>query len=89
MKGSSIGVVTQEDVPEEWSAVQLVSGKIGYVRTKWLQEKPSQAQITTEHSFRENVVQTALSYLATPYRWGGKSPLGIDCSGLCSMVPIC
>ncbi|MCT6818532.1 peptidase [Lysinibacillus fusiformis] len=86
VKGSSIGVVTQEDVPEEWSAVQLVSGKIGYVRTKWLQEKPSQTQITTEHSFRENVVQTALSYLATPYRWGGKSPLGIDCSGLCSMA---
>ncbi|KPN94823.1 SH3 domain-containing C40 family peptidase [Lysinibacillus sp. ZYM-1] len=85
VKGSSICVVLQEDLPADWSAVQLVSGKIGYVRTKWLQEKISQNQVT-EQSFRENVVQTALSYLAAPYRWGGKSPLGIDCSGLCSMA---
>lgn len=39
-----------------------------------------------EEDFRNRVVQTALSYLTTPYRWGGKSPLGIDCSGLCSMA---
>ncbi len=32
---------------------------------------------------RKNIVDTALSYLDTPYRWGGKSPSGIDCSGLC------
>ncbi|MBE5962229.1 MAG: NlpC/P60 family protein [Lachnospiraceae bacterium] len=38
-----------------------------------------------EEEFRAKVTATALSYLGTQYRWGGKSSLGIDCSGLCSM----
>lgn len=32
------------------------------------------------------IVKTALLYLNSPYAWGGKSPLGIDCSGLTQMV---
>lgn len=29
---------------------------------------------------------TAIKYLNAPYQWGGKSPFGIDCSGLTQMV---
>ena len=35
---------------------------------------------------RENILKTAYQYLNTPYLWGGKSPTGIDCSGLSQMV---
>ncbi len=40
----------------------------------------------TEGEFRQRVVRTALSYQGVQYRWGGKSSLGIDCSGLCSVA---
>ena len=85
VRGSTVGVVSEENLHEEWSAVQLVTGQRGYVRSKWLQAKMTERSVS-EQQFRENVVATALSYLAAPYRWGGKSPLGIDCSGLCSMA---
>ncbi|GAA3651864.1 C40 family peptidase [Flavivirga jejuensis] len=35
---------------------------------------------------KSNIVQTAFSYLNTPYLWGGKTPFGIDCSGFTQMV---
>ncbi len=35
---------------------------------------------------KENIIETAISYLNTPYLWGGKSPFGIDCSGFTQMV---
>ena len=38
-----------------------------------------------EEKFRNAVIETAEGYLGTQYRWGGKSPEGIDCSGLAFM----
>lgn len=35
---------------------------------------------------RKAVCDTALAYLGTPYRYGGKSASGVDCSGLCFMA---
>ncbi len=34
----------------------------------------------------EKLMNYALSYLNTPYLWGGRSPFGIDCSGFAQIV---
>ena len=45
----------------------------------------AKAKQANEAEVRAAVVRSALSRLATPYRWGGKSSAGIDCSGLAFM----
>lgn len=35
---------------------------------------------------KKELVNIALLYLNSPYLWGGKTPFGIDCSGLAQMV---
>ncbi|MFH1159480.1 MAG: C40 family peptidase [bacterium] len=36
--------------------------------------------------FGQSLVEDAMIYLHTPYLWGGRSPFGIDCSGLVQMA---
>ena len=35
---------------------------------------------------KNKLIENALMYLNAPYLWGGRSPLGIDCSGFTQMV---
>jgi cell wall-associated NlpC family hydrolase len=35
---------------------------------------------------KQALIQTAYMYMNTPYLWGGKTPFGIDCSGMVQMV---
>lgn len=35
---------------------------------------------------RNSIVETALLFQNTPYLWGGRTPLGIDCSGFTQLV---
>jgi len=35
---------------------------------------------------KQQLLQTAFMYLNAPYLWGGKTPFGIDCSGMVQMV---
>ena len=39
------------------------------------------AVLNTEPCIQQQVVDTACTYLGTPYRYGGSSPKGFDCSG--------
>ena len=39
-----------------------------------------------EKNTKSNIIQTAFTFLNSPYLWGGKTPFGIDCSGFTQMV---
>ncbi|MGM9987832.1 MAG: C40 family peptidase [Bacillaceae bacterium] len=69
-----------------WQKVFLPTGEEGWIRTNYMQPYAREKIEMNEVSFREMVVQTAFLYMNVPYRWGGKTPLGIDCSGLTSMA---
>jgi len=66
--------------------VKLPSSEVGWIRKSFISKLKVDYDIKDENNLRENLAKSALSYLGTQYRWGGKSPLGIDCSGLCSMA---
>ena len=42
--------------------------------------------MSQEKFSREHLIETALLYVDAPYLWGGKTPFGIDCSGLIQMI---
>ena len=45
-----------------------------------------EGEVISEKQKKENLVSCALQFLNTPYLWGGKTPFGIDCSGLTQLV---
>ncbi len=80
-----------------WIRVLLADGREGFTKESFVTdyipmsfEKPQPADgedpEAWEADLRERVVEAAMAYQGTAYRWGGKSTHGIDCSGLCSMA---
>lgn len=81
------GLVAPLGEPENnWQKVRLADGREGYVPAAILADVPTAPLFQEEDALRQALVDAAMSYTGTHYRWGGKSPLGIDCSGLTSMA---
>ena len=79
--------VTPLGEPETgWQKVRLADGRSGYVPSGILGTLHLAPLTQDETQLRRALVDAALLYQGTHYRWGGKSPMGIDCSGLCSMA---
>ncbi len=66
--------------------VMLPDGRVGWIRSNNIKKKEKLDFEKDEDIIRDNIVKTALSYLGTQFRWGGKSSLGVDSSGFTCMV---
>jgi len=83
-KGSFLKYISESK--NNFTKVMAANGVAGFLINGSTDAMPDFGGVTDESVFRGNVVKAALGYLGTPYRWGGRSTLGIDCSGLCHMA---
>lgn len=79
-------ICTNGKEEDKWIEVLLPQNRAGWVRKEFLRKIDKPSPQKDEDELRKKLVHTALSYLGTQYRWGGKSSMGIDCSGLCSIA---
>ena len=91
-KGNVVDILTRGAVviltgkeEDNWSEIKLADDSKGWVRTAYIGGRIRNYNIEEEEKLREAFVNTAMHYMGTQYRWGGKTPLGLDCSGLCSI----
>ncbi|WP_269323679.1 SH3 domain-containing C40 family peptidase [Lactobacillus delbrueckii] len=96
-KGSLLNVT--DELVDGYYKVKLLDGRSGWVSKTALAKRLDEDDVLwsadpeyfllqakpDEESFRKQVAETAKEYLGCQYRWAGKSPLGIDCSGLVFM----
>jgi cell wall-associated NlpC family hydrolase len=65
-----------------------VNGKVGMTTGPKIQEEAAKKKpAATEPSEKvAQVIETAKTYVGTPYQWGGRSASGFDCSGFVGFV---
>lgn len=72
-----------------WYGVLMADGSVGWIprqHVRLLDYEVVSASPTATGALGERIVQTALRFLGIPYRWGGTSYNGLDCSGFVQKV---
>ncbi len=82
--GSRLHVLEEKD---GFLKVQLLSGHEGFVKKNLVCKMEIKLfnETDNEEQMRNGIVNAALLFFNIQYRWGGKTSLGIDCSGLAFM----
>lgn len=64
------------------AAIAVIGTLLGAPPTGGATVRPS----ASEQEFRQRLISQAKGHLGVPYRWGGESVTGVDCSGLVLLV---
>lgn len=81
LAGTAVSVST---LFADWAQLTLAGGMAGWLPLADL--RPLADLPHDENGRRQQMMHDAYQYVGVPYRWGGISALGIDCSGLAQLL---
>ncbi|MDT8307332.1 MAG: NlpC/P60 family protein [Anaerolineae bacterium] len=81
---AGMAVAVTATFEEEWAQVELAGLPDGWL--PWRALRPLHSLPVSEADRREQMVEDAFQFIGVPYRWGGVTALGIDCSGFVQML---
>ncbi|MBQ7543972.1 MAG: C40 family peptidase [Synergistaceae bacterium] len=86
-RGALLGIGQVNSDDERYAEAILFGGVRGWIRRPLVREVRVW-NTDGEEQTRRQLVNDAMLYLGTSYRWGGQTPEGVDCSGMTHMAYI-